>query len=370
MTDIYESFALRLRGRRQELGLTQRRLAEQLGYSEKAISKWESGAAIAPSVILPKLATALRTDVNYLLLGADGAKYLLGIDGGGTKTDFMLTDTEGNEIARVKLDGCNPVDVGYRFMCDVLSEGITRVCGSIPCSDISVFAGIAGGTAGSNREYIHDYLKGFGFYSVKNGNDAESAVAAALDTDNGTVVIIGTGSIAFSQIDGVLYRRGGFGNLFEDGGSGYHIGRDAILTALKDEEMGRTGRILELVREQLGRESVLSSLSELYAGGKRRIAEFSRVVFTAYDDGDAVAEQILKGNMKAIAELIESAPITSTDGGRNRIYLMGGLISRADVLLPMIKASLGDPDSYEIFTNTTPPVMGAIRLAARSLKEK
>ena len=38
-------FAQAMRERRRALGITQKELAERISYSEKAVSKWESGAA-------------------------------------------------------------------------------------------------------------------------------------------------------------------------------------------------------------------------------------------------------------------------------------------------------------------------------------
>ena len=37
----------------------------------------------------------------------------LAIDGGGTKTDFMLADGDGNILSRVILEATNPNDVGF-----------------------------------------------------------------------------------------------------------------------------------------------------------------------------------------------------------------------------------------------------------------
>ena len=95
MKTIAEIFADNLKCRRHELGLTQQKLAELIGYSEKSISKWESGAAIAPSSVLPLLAKHLLTDIDSLLHSPESPIYYLGIDGGGTKTEFLLVSKKG-----------------------------------------------------------------------------------------------------------------------------------------------------------------------------------------------------------------------------------------------------------------------------------
>ena len=53
--EITKAFGANLRQLRKEAGLTQVQLAELLGYSSKAVSKWESGECIAPSALLPTI---------------------------------------------------------------------------------------------------------------------------------------------------------------------------------------------------------------------------------------------------------------------------------------------------------------------------
>lgn len=54
---------------RQEKGLTQVALAEKLGISSQAISKWERGQAFPDVSRLDELAELLGVDMAYLLTG-------------------------------------------------------------------------------------------------------------------------------------------------------------------------------------------------------------------------------------------------------------------------------------------------------------
>ena len=150
MADVYKLFAARLKERRQRLDMTQRELADILGYSEKTVSKWESGTAIAPSAVLPMLATVLKTDVNYFLLEGEGC-YFLGIDGGGTKTEFAISDESGRIIRSITLAGCNPVDVGFTRTREILTRGISEILCDVSTSTVYCFAGIAGGSPEATR---------------------------------------------------------------------------------------------------------------------------------------------------------------------------------------------------------------------------
>ncbi|MDR0294502.1 MAG: methyltransferase domain-containing protein [Oscillospiraceae bacterium] len=52
---------------RKDLGFTQETLAEQLGITFQAVSKWETGQTLPDTMLLPALARALRVSVDKLL---------------------------------------------------------------------------------------------------------------------------------------------------------------------------------------------------------------------------------------------------------------------------------------------------------------
>lgn len=56
-----------IRMRRRALGLTQEQMAERLGVSAPAVSKWEQGVSYPDIMLLPALARLLETDVNTLM---------------------------------------------------------------------------------------------------------------------------------------------------------------------------------------------------------------------------------------------------------------------------------------------------------------
>ena len=55
--------------RRKELNLTQMQLAEKLGITDRAVSKWENGKAMPDSSIMLELCEILQISVNDLLHG-------------------------------------------------------------------------------------------------------------------------------------------------------------------------------------------------------------------------------------------------------------------------------------------------------------
>ena len=366
MATIEESFAQNLRTIRKNAGLTQKLLGQRIGYSEKAVSKWESGV-LPPVAALVKIADSLQTSVDELLTTAQETAYFLGIDGGATKTEFVLTDANGNVLCRHFEGSCNPVDIGMEAAQKVLDTGIRTVCKGVPMRKISMFAGISGGISGSNKEILHDFFARFPFARFDNGSDAQLIVAAGLGDDDGIAVIMGTGSVAFVQKDGEMHRIGGMGYLFDNGGNGYSIGRDAIRAALCAEDgSGEQTMLHKLVTEKLGNTSAIASLGELYALGKRGVASYAPLVFRAADEGDGVARNILRRNMKEIAVLLATGR-KKLGGAQVKAVFVGGLTNLWEILLPDILDQLPEKEYYELSVYQGRAVNGALVLAG--LKE-
>lgn len=67
----------RIAGWRKAKGMSQEDLAEEVGVSSQAVSKWENDVSCPDISLLPKLAQLLGVTVDELLTGrSDGVKYL------------------------------------------------------------------------------------------------------------------------------------------------------------------------------------------------------------------------------------------------------------------------------------------------------
>ncbi len=294
-----------------------------------------------------------------------GIRYYLGIDGGGTKTAFVLADACGNEIAALTLGASNPNDIGLDATCTLLEDGIHRVTEGYNRSEISLFAGIAGAATGENAQKITDHLRTLGFARAECQSDLALSLAICLGKEDGIAIILGTGSVAMGRQGTQLYRAGGYGYLFGDAGSGFALGQQAILAALQAEDGSGSPTLLQgLVAGQCGKSGVLYALSDFYAGGKAEVAKYAPLVFDAYAQGDAVATQILRRNVCAIADNIRALG-DRLGMDEIRVGLCGGLIqARKDVILPMLQNALADDGrEYILSVAKAQPIEGALYLA-------
>lgn len=67
MVELKQIVAKNIAELRREAGMTQLQLAEKLNYSDKAVSKWESGASIPDVGVLLEIAKLFGVTVDYML---------------------------------------------------------------------------------------------------------------------------------------------------------------------------------------------------------------------------------------------------------------------------------------------------------------
>ncbi len=297
--------------------------------------------------------------------------YYLGIDGGGTKTAFRLVDENGRTVSDVRRGTSNPNDIGMERALSVLEEGIREACRGIPFSKITLFAGIAGGgLSGGNARILRRFFEGFSFFAFENGSDVEN-LAALSDEETRILVIMGTGFIVYAIHGAEKKRISGWGQLFDDGGSGYTLGRDAIAAVLAaGDGSGRQTLLTAFLEEQVG-ESAEDHLTVFYQRGKAYIAEFASLVFEAAERGDAVAREILEKNTRFTAKKIRAALAFLVEKSDCVIPVLfaGGISRRSKTLFPLIETHLGDT-KHRLIRLDDEPVDGAINRARQIYKTK
>lgn len=57
--------------KRKQMGMTQKQLAEQVGITDKAVSKWERGKSIPDSMVMEELCRTLQITMNEFFSGED-----------------------------------------------------------------------------------------------------------------------------------------------------------------------------------------------------------------------------------------------------------------------------------------------------------
>ena len=342
--------------------LTQTELASILKISPQSVSKWECAQTSPDIENLCLIASVLEVSVDQLL-GSDQfhGKVMIGIDGGGSKTEFVLFAEDGTVFERLLLGACNPNAVGIEESAVLLQRGIDElmeahreVCG--------IYVGSSGFLTGGNGKKIRSILsKVYPQIKIRCETDILNVIAAGTDEENCVAVICGTGSVVYAKEREELTKLSGWGFLLSGSGSGYDIGRDALRAALGDAEgLTENTLITSLVETKLGT-PVSQCVQEVYQHDQSYVASFTPLVFDAYGRGDAVAKRILIENANSLAELINHAA-RNYDCGK-KVILSGGLLTGNEVFLQLVRDAL-DPD-LTVMIPDIPQVLGACRLCAK-----
>ena len=154
-------------------------------------------------------------------------------------------------------------------------------------------------------------------------SDAEVALFGALSGRPGIVVISGTGSIAVGRdLEGGFARAGGYGHVLGDEGSGFWIGREAVLAGVRAlEGRGPTTGLTRLIEGH----DVRSEVRELLADAPGRLAGLAPQVIDIAREGDPEALRIVRGAAEHLAELCFSVSRRLKLGERKEVRTSGGV---------------------------------------------
>ena len=358
-----KAFSINIRRLRKKLNITQKSLADLIGYSEKTVSKWETEGSIPQIDVIFRLANIFRVSIVDLFR-YDEAIYYLGIDGGGTKTEFALSDPDGNIVCRLFMDGCNPNTVGIENAKRIIENGVIQVCKDIPFSSVAVYAGIAGCASEIYANEIKDMLEKMSFAACDVGSDNNNIVSAGLGENEGITMILGTGICAYVVKKEETKRIAGWGYLFDNGGSAFHIGRDAINAYFSAYDgTGEKTTLVQRIRETFSY-SNSELLKYLYSGGNKLVSSYAMIVFEEAERGDKVSVAILKKHIAEIARLIRASLSHFSDYNERIPVILGGGLTNQALLLPLLLEALGDDaEKCDIQILSVPPVQGALELA-------
>src|SRR5438067_330947 len=207
----------------------------------------------APSTPQQIAHPSLRSAQNVaVLLYSLLMRYVLGFDGGGTKTECVLMDETGAILARSRSGPSNAVNVGPEAAAAALAEAgkeALRSAAQQPASVAFVLAGISGAGEPAVQAEIKTLLQPtFPKASIVITSDLPLTLAATGEIPS-AVVIAGTGSAVLGRTAPLkLARAGGFGPIIGDPGSANDIGRKTVARCfqkfLNNEQFPLTDEIL------------------------------------------------------------------------------------------------------------------------------
>jgi N-acetylglucosamine kinase-like BadF-type ATPase len=301
--------------------------------------------------------------------------YVLGIDAGGSKTVCYAADTHGTIVGEGRSTGANLHAHGELEVEKVLHGVIEEAVGDRAILPVAVCVGIAGVDREDDDRTVRAMMRRLGFRTrTLVVNDALIALVAAVGDNPGVVVIAGTGSIAYGvNTDGFAARAGGWGYVLGDEGSGFWIGREALMAVVReaDGRGPRTG-LTPLVLGHFGISGVSGLVREIYEPGRHRqaVAALGLVVDRARAEGDVVAAEILRHASeeltRAASSVIERLQMR---GDSFQIALSGSIFRLIPYLVEDVTQRLAEVAPRACVERlAVEPAVGAVHLALKELR--
>jgi len=301
----------------------------------------------------------------------------LGVDGGGTKTAFVLIDSDGTIRATHLAAGSYYLTIGLEALGTLLAEGVGAVLAKAGLgSDDIDFAFFGLPAYGEDTTLIEalDRQPGrclpAGAYLC--GNDMICGWAGSLLCQDGISIVAGTGSICYGERAGRNARCGGWGELFSDEGSAYWIAcRGLNLFSRMSDGRARRGPLYEIVRRTLSISEDLDLCAHVFSqlgADRARIAQLSKLVTqAALDDGQAMT--IVRQAAVELALMVDATRLQLgfTVAEPVPVSYSGGVFDNAGALvLQHFTTSLhAHGRGYEVREPALPPSIGAALYAAK-----
>ena len=291
----------------------------------------------------------------------DAPERILGLEGGGTKTAWVLLERDRDNV-RILDQGKLPPS-NFRLTTPVR---LRAILGELPKEVDRVGIFLAGCAVGEDQQSLSRLCAEiWPSKKIIVGNDRDSGLAAALGHADGIVVNAGSGSSVTGRRGDRIEKAGGWGHILGDAGGGYFLSVQALRLILREYDLQRgemqfTAKILHALS--------LNNLDEVVrwaqTADKMEIAMLAPVVFEAAASGDARLLEIMEEGALVLCEYTE-AVASRLHLLAPRVVLMGGLFHRDSIYTHAFRRRLKKnlPDA-RVATAERPPELGATWLAA------
>ncbi len=298
-------------------------------------------------------------------------RYVIGIDGGGTKTVGLLADENGTVLAQAHGSGANLTTHG-ELTVEKVFDGILETLEARHRPVAALCLGLAGVDRPQEQAVIRAILRRMGYrVPVSVVHDAVVALAAGAPERIGIALLAGTGSIAHGvDANGTTARAGGRGNVVADEGSAYWFGQQALRAVARAEDgRGPETRLSALVFQALGVSAMGDVVPRLSEEGfsNQRIAALAPLVQVAAEVGDAVAAGLIRTGAEELALAARAVHRRLSFPGPFPVVLVGGAFKACPGMVEPLCRALDLPHARPALLEIE-PAQGAVLLALDLLK--
>jgi N-acetylmuramic acid 6-phosphate etherase len=284
---------------------------------------------------------------------------ILGVEGGGTKTSWVLVEHDGDSVGVIDQGKLPPSN--FRL---VTPEQLRAIFQQMPreTDRVGMFlAGCGEDDRSALRELCAEVWPNA---KIVVGSDRESGLAAALGRGDGIAVNAGTGASVTGRRGDRIEKAGGWGHILGDAGGGYSLALQALRFILREYDLHRgeaqfTATILRALS--------LNSRDELVrwaqTADKDDVAGLAPVVLECAMKGDESVMRIVEEGAGVLSEYT-AAVATRLGLLAPKVILLGGLFQRDGVYVHAFKRKLKKALlDARVAMSEQSPELGAVFLA-------
>jgi len=308
-------------------------------------------------------------------------RYVLGIDGGATKTLAAVLDLEQHTTHLAHGGPSNEDAVGTQAAVQALLDVADLALARAGIEQRELATAVLA-VAGTDTDAIARQVRAARSDDWIVVNDVVGAWAAATGARPGIGAISGTGSNVFGVgPEGRAWRVGGWGHLLGDEGSGYWLGAESIRAALRDRDgSGPQTALSRAAVEFFAVPSVEALAALVYSKPltKGEVASFAIETAKLAERGDTIAcELYRRGACELAAQIrtvIERTGLSASGDGSTSarspgfpVGLIGSAFRAGPVFLEPLEAAVHEAaPTAQIFVVEMAAVGGSLQLAARA----
>jgi N-acetylglucosamine kinase-like BadF-type ATPase len=305
--------------------------------------------------------------------------YVIGVDGGGTKTVAALADLEGKILKIGKSGPASFIKVGVKETVLNVAEAIEGILKkNKKIRIISTFIALA--AIEENKEMRRVIMKNLLLQSkisqifkgkVTIGSDQIAGFRAGTNKKEGVVLVSGTGSAAHGWRKRKEAHASGWGWLADEG-SAFWVGQRSYRAVLKDLD-GRALKTLmtNLFLKKFNAKSAGDLKRKVYIGNSliENVSSLAILVNEAAQKGDKTAKNILVEAGKELALAANTVIKKLNFKNENFSLVLVGSMFKSKVVLDTVKREIKKiAPKAEFILPKQEPVTGAIKLALEQLK--
>lgn len=275
-------------------------------------------------------------------------KYVIGIDGGGTKTLAYIGNSNGKIITSFSSGPSNYQSIGIDRAKQSLTEVISQLCKHVGISieDLELLSlGMAGVDRQQDKTILTKLIRSIGVKSdIILNNDVVCELVGANGKSHGIITISGTGSISYGiDTKGKTVRVGGWGHILGDEGSGYDIGKNALKAIFRSYDKRDKETILtEKVLDFLNLNKVDEIIGYVYNNKltKEHIARIAPLVIKGASENDAVSIRILDNAVDCLVEITQAVINQLEFKETINLTYGGGILNKSEYILSRFKEKI------------------------------